>query len=319
MESTQMSRNRDRKYQLILFLVIGFAALSSAIKELNQIHAMTVEVGKMISEWSDAVIPSASARTPTIIKSCTANSLVQASEEFRWNGVVAPGQELEINGINGDIAAEPAPGNEVLVTAVKKSRRSDVNSVQIKVVPHAGGVTICALYPNDDGTTNTCEPGENNRQASGSKTRNNDVRVDFTVRVPQHVGFVGRTVNGDISATTLASNVVTRTVNGSIKISTSGYAEATTINGGISARLGDSAWPKSLEFTTLNGEITLDLPAGVSTDVEAQTLNGVISSDFPLGVTSMKNLKHLKGRIGSGGRELFLKTLNGSINLRLAS
>jgi hypothetical protein len=116
-----------------------------------------------------------------------------------------------------------------------------------------------------------------------------------------------------------ASNVVSSTVNGSIRISTSGYAEATTMNGEIAAKLGDANWPAALTFKTLNGEITLDLPADTSTEVKAETLNGTINSDFPMSLTSLTTRPLVSGRIGVGGRALFLKTLNGSINLRRAS
>jgi DUF4097 and DUF4098 domain-containing protein YvlB len=77
-------------------------------------------------------------------------------------------------------------------------------------------------------------------------------------------------------------------------------------------------WSSDLSFSTLNGGITLDLPANASAEVEAKTLNGSINSDFPLPTSNPRN-KHVKGRIGAGGRSLLLKTLNGSINLRMAS
>jgi len=47
-------------------------------------------------------------------------------------------------------------------------------------------------------------------------------------------------------------------------------------------------------------------------------LNGSINSDFPLTITEIKGKKTVRGTIGSGGRDLVLKTLNGSINLRIA-
>jgi hypothetical protein len=108
----------------------------------------------------------------------------------------------------------------------------DVNSVHIKVEQHEGGVTICALYPDDEGEY-SCElfrmvssmTWTGVRELGSRNVRNNDVAVDFTVHVPAQVGFVGKTVNGGISVTSLSGNVVTRTVNGSIKISTTGYAE----------------------------------------------------------------------------------------------
>src|SRR4030095_219016 len=170
--------------------------------------------------------------------------------------------------------------NEVHVVANKTSRRSDVDSVQIKVVQHSAGVTICALYPNESGYIGDCGhiSAESRNNSGNNNVKNNDVRVDFTVQVPARVGFIGATVNGDVSATALSGNVVTKTINGSIKISTTGYAEASTINGEISARVGDGNWTGPLEFKTLNGEINLDLPANVSTDVDAETLNGQINS-----------------------------------------
>ena len=320
--------NEKKSYQVILLLAVGLAAFSSAMKELNQIQSFTIETGRLIAEWSSAIVPTASARTLVVVETCTDRPLAQRSvdsDEFRWSGIIAEGAAIEIRGINGDIVAEPTTGSDVEVVAVKKARRSDLNSVQIKVVQHPGGVTICALYPTEDGgSSNSCEPGgldgsEQPHSSGNRNIRNNDVQVDFTVRVPARVGFIGRTINGEISATSLSSNVITRTINGSIKISTNGYAEAATINGQISARLGNTNWPKSLAFTTLNGGITLDLPANLSTEVEAQTLNGSIVSDFPLNLTNLNRGKQVKGRIGAGGRELVLKTLNGRINLRIAS
>lgn len=238
-----------------------------------------------------------------------------SSDEFRWSGRVASGGTAEVRGINGNISAEPSEGGEVEVTATKSARRSDPKGVEIRVVEHAGGVVICALYPNADGRTPTCSPdGEGH-----SNIRNNDVVVEFKVRVPRGVRFNGRTVNGNIETGALSSDVDARTVNGSISISAAGVASAKTVNGSISARLGRADWSEELEFKTVNGAITLDLPADTNTQVSAETLNGEISTDFPLTILGRVSRKHLNGTIGSGGRELSLKSVNGSIQLRRAS
>ena len=64
-------------------------------------------------------------------------------------------------------------------------------------MPHAGGVTICAVYPSRDARKpNECPPGDGGRM----NVQNNDVSVRFTVRVPAGVTFVGKTVNGEIEA-----------------------------------------------------------------------------------------------------------------------
>src|SRR5687767_4255220 len=86
------------------------------------------------------------------------------AQDFQWRGAVAQGRAIEIKGINGDIRAEPSGGNEVEVVAVKRAERDNPDSVRIEVVPHAGGVTVCAVYPSRDGQRpNECVPGEGGR------------------------------------------------------------------------------------------------------------------------------------------------------------
>ena len=147
-------------------------------------------------------------------------------------------------------------------------------------------------------------------------TQNNDVRVKFTVRVPQGVRFIGRTVNGDIEAASLTGPVSIKTVNGSASFSTSSYGDAATVNGSVKATLGSSDWTEELDFSTVNGSITIDLPADTSADVRASTVNGDISTDFPLTVTGRFTPRRLSGTIGAGGRALSLETVNGSVQLR---
>ena len=307
-----------KRYKFVLILLVGLAAYSSAIRDLNNLKETVAGIYEFTNSWIDAGLITANAKHISAEEtSCTASALLTqgSAPEFRWKGRVAPGLSVEIRGINGDISAEPASGDEVEVVANRKAARSDPNSVNLKVVEHPGGVTICAVYPSGDpDNPNTCEPG-----GGRMNMRNNDVQVDFSVRVPAGVNFNGHTVNGEIKANSLGGNVVTHTVNGAIQISTTGYAEAKTVNGEISAKIGDANWPDSLEFKTVNGEIVLDLPATINTEIKADTFNGEISTDFPLSLLGKMSRKHLSGRIGSGGRELVLKTLNGSIRLRRAS
>jgi hypothetical protein len=81
-------------------------------------------------------------------------ALSAATNDFNWSGRLAPGQTLEIKGVNGWVRAERASGVEAQVTANKTGRRSDPDSVRIQVVPHADGVTICAVYPSNDSRGN---------------------------------------------------------------------------------------------------------------------------------------------------------------------
>ncbi len=235
-----------------------------------------------------------------------------AQDEFRWSGRVSTGREIEIKGVNGGIRAEFTGGSEVQVMARKRSRRSDPDDVQIEVIEHGGGVTVCALYPSSRrGRSNECLPGSRGR----NDIRNNDVQVDFTVHVPAGVVLVARTVNGEIYAQSLESDVEAYTVNGDVEVSTTGFASATTVNGSIDARIGRVDGRAPIEFETVNGGITLDLPEGIDADLRAATVNGSIFSDFPLRITGRLSRRRLNGQIGDGGRSLELETVNGSIRL----
>jgi DUF4097 and DUF4098 domain-containing protein YvlB len=239
-----------------------------------------------------------------------------AAQDFNWEGRLAAGQTVEVKGVNGDVDAGPAAGELAQVTAVKKGRRSDPASVQVKVVEHSGGVTICAVYPTPAGKPpNECLPGEGGRMSVDK----NDVSVRFTVRVPPGVRFVGRTVNGGVAAEGLTGDVAARTVNGEVRLSTAGRrAEAETVNGSITAALGRANGTEPLIFKTVNGSITVELPAAANADLHATTVNGTIDSDFSLHGPTRISRRSLSGTIGSGGRELALDTVNGSIRIRQA-
>ncbi|MSR06416.1 MAG: hypothetical protein EXR93_05000 [Gemmatimonadetes bacterium] len=235
--------------------------------------------------------------------------------DFTWKGRLAKGKTIEIRGIRGAMRAELATGPDVEVSAIKTARRSDPEEVRIEVVEHEGGATICAIYPARRGKPdNECRPGGGGDNSS----ENNDVEVRFSIKVPAGVRFAGTTVLGDVTARDLKSDLELRTVNGGIDGTTTGYAEATTVNGSIDLVMGSAGWPRHLEYRTVNGGITIQVPDGIKADVEAQTVNGDIESDFPLTVSGRFGPRKLSGTIAGGGPLLSMRTVNGSIELRRA-
>src|SRR3989441_12684060 len=82
--------------------------------------------------------------------------------------------------------------------------------------------------------------------------------------------------------------------------------------------MGKASWTDGVEFRTVNGGITLDLPPSLSAEVRAETVNGEIFTDFPLTVTGKLGPRRVTGTIGGGGRQLAVSTVNGNIRLRKA-
>ena len=242
-----------------------------------------------------------------------ASPAVAQDQPFQWRGRLAEGQTIEIRGVMGDIDAVASSDAIVLVEASRRGRRSDPESVRLEVVQHDGGVTICAVYPTPRNARrkNECAPG-----GGSMSTQGNDVQVDFRVRVPAGVRFAGHTVNGDVAADGLASNVLAATVNGSVDVRTTGFAEASSVNGDITCRVGTNRFRDGVEFETVNGSITVQMPDGLNADFRASTVNGSIDSDFQILVTGKVSPRSVRGTIGEGGPELRLSTVNGSIRLQ---
>src|SRR3954470_9934695 len=122
----------------------------------------------MRTNWMASVVVS--------VAMLVAASPAAAQTDFQWHGQLTSGQAIEIKGINGDVRATASSSGEVEVTATRTARRSNPSDVRIEVLPHAGGVTICAVYPDHPGREpNRCEPGGGGH----SNTRDNDTVVHF--------------------------------------------------------------------------------------------------------------------------------------------
>ncbi len=238
----------------------------------------------------------------------------QQADDFEWQGQLRAGQAIEIKGINGSIEAGRASGQNVTVRATKRAGdKGNVADVTFEAVEHGGGITICAVYPSKDADKpNECAPGGKGRM----NVKDNDTRVSFTVQVPDGVNLVARTVNGGIEAERIGADVHAHTVNGNVEVTAAGHVWANTVNGSIDVRMGRAEWSGDLALTTVNGTITVSLPADVGAEVSASTVNGSIETDFPLTVQGRFGPKQLNGTIGGGGRELTLNTVNGGLRLR---
>ena len=223
----------------------------------------------------------------------TRSNTLNVQEETRWHGWIPSGQVVEVNNIHGNVRAEPAMGDEIEVIATKRGT-SDPGQVNIEVIEHKGGVTICAVYPNaDTGRPFECRPshGGGFRVASTSDSMTrirwdnggggdmmvNDLRVDFVVRLPKRLRFIGRTVDGDVSAHLLEQDV---------------------------------------EAHSVLGDVNVDLNSKPGAEVHAESAKGSVSSEFPLSMRCNGGHGMLaSGRVGRSHRTLRLKTDVGNIHL----
>lgn len=246
----------------------------------------------------------------------TAGTTSAASSDWAWRGPVAAGRTVDVRGLNGAIHAVRAAGRDLVVTAVKSARRGDPDAVRIEHYESGGTSFFCAIHPGmTAGSPNPCETRGSSGRDSGKDE--DEVEVEWRLEVPPGVRLIARTVNGDVAMRGLEGPIEVWTVNGSIDVGTDDVAEARTVNGDITARLGSGRLPHDLEFSTVNGSVRLALHPDVGAEVRASCLNGELASDFPLEVAGKRrwSQKRMHGTLGGGGALLSLSTVNGSIEL----
>jgi hypothetical protein len=227
--------------------------------------------------------------------------------EFDWSGSIPSDDQLDVRGVNGSIVASTVAGRTATVTAQIRANGGDPSSVDIQVVTHGDGVTICAIYPDVPGEpANSCEPG------GGEQNADSPVTVDFVVQVPADVRYTAVTVNGDLEATGQARPASLVTVNGSVTASTTSLLTVTTVNGSVDARLDAADLEGPWSLATVNGSVTARLPGTVSATVAGTVVSGTMFSDFPVTETAPGVWS---GTIGGGGPAIVMSVVNGSLAL----
>jgi len=129
-------QNNDKaSYRIVLLLVVGLTAFSSAMKELNQIQQLSLDASRLMAQWSGTIVPVEVPQTPqpppstTLVKSESCEMKQSApSVELPWLTHVAQAETNEIE----DTEA-PAVVKRSSDVKVKRVRRHEVDPRQFEV------------------------------------------------------------------------------------------------------------------------------------------------------------------------------------------
>ncbi len=253
-------------------------------------------------------------------------------DKWRWDGRVENGRWMSVHNINGSINFRPSTDNMVHLIAEKRAKPGnyDAREIHFEVVQEGGDVTICAVW-HDHGRCELHGYGRDTR----SSDENNRTSVDFTVMVPRSVRVGAHSVNGGVSVSDVGAEVGATTVNGGVAVknvsgpvrassvnggvdvgTAMGPVTATTVNGSVKARMSSLSGTDEMRFSTVNGSVTISVPAQFDANIRFDTVHGSIGSDFPITLSGRFGPKHASGTIGKGGREIRVSTVNGGIELR---
>ncbi|HUQ99874.1 MAG TPA: DUF4097 family beta strand repeat-containing protein [Gemmatimonadaceae bacterium] len=252
------------------------------------------------------------------------------TDTWRWDGRVDAGHWMNVFNINGTVDFLPSTDNMVHVLAEKRSNGREMDDIHFEVVQEGGNVTICAIWEDNA----RCE-ADGIETIHRNRNNENHSSVRFTVRVPRTLKVGAHSVNGGVSVRDVGAEVRANTVNGGVTVrntngrvrantvnggvdvnTTAGPVNAETVNGNVEAKMSTLQGDDDMTFKTVNGTVSIYVPARFDANFRFDTVHGGIDSDFPMNITGRFGPRHASGTIGNGGRDLRASSVNGSIELR---
>jgi hypothetical protein len=238
----------------------------------------------------------------------------QSEKPWTLNDQIPAGKWLRVRNVSGEVHVRASTSDKVEIVATKSWRRGDPRLVRIesRKAPD-GSILVCALWSEDA----TCTESGYHSNGENHSNRNNDVSVDFEVRLPKGVNVGAWSVNGEVSVDGATGEVEAGSVNGSVDATSSGGpVQASSVNGSVHARMGRASGDGDLDFSTVNGSVIAEFGEDIDANIELSTVNGRFQTDWPVTITGRVDPRHLRATLGKGGRRVRLSTVNGNVELR---
>ena len=248
-------------------------------------------------------------------------------KEVRFSSPNSP-KVFEIDNVFGSITVQGYAGNTVqlsvdqtLVAENRDDMREAEQYTQLRLTENDNHILAYAEAPYRDQ-----EYHHHHSHHFGYHAKYN-----LVVKVPFETDLILKTITeGDIQVDDVVGEFEIRNVNGSIRMDqVDGPCSAHTVNGPISVKF--RAVPDgNCDFKTINGDLTLSFPSEPHGDYRLKTFNGEMYSDFSFttlpanapirskkgSLTKIKSDGFVGVRIGAGGPEFKMDTLNGDITIR---
>ena len=241
---------------------------------------------------------------------------------------------IDVDLVNGSVTVIGDGGNTIRVDGervvhalnqeeVARAKREDVLDINEKD-------GVAQLYENG--------PFRNNDHSSeyhgfhDTSERQYNVAWNLTAHVPRETALQLRSVNGGIIAQDTSGHFEVRSVNGPLAMSNiAGSGNASAVNGTNTVSFRENPKADSA-ITSVNGKIDVTFQPNLSADFSLKTVNGGMYTDFestalasmpPTGTATKENGRFVyrnrgesRIRVGAGGPQIRIETVNGSIQIK---
>jgi len=220
-------------------------------------------------------------------------------DEFHQSYQLAAGARVEVQGINGSVEIESAPGSTAQVNVYRSARtREDLEFRKVLVEQTATSLVV---------------RGEKDQNGVG---RNRDVRQRVTLSLPRQIDLGVSGVNGRVGVGEIDGPVKLSGINGKVEVAQAmGYSNISGINGRVKitlARLGE----QGIHVSGVNGGVELFFAEDLNADLDVTGINGSVNPAVG-NVTILGKLdrQNFHAKIGGGGSPIKVSGINGHVKL----
>lgn len=268
---------------------------------------------------------------------------VVVREEKRFN--VTGDLDLDLATFDGAIRVRSWDRNEVLVEIEKRAEsQPEAEALEVRTTQEGNRIRIDARSPRVEREGihigNFTEPSVSLIVSVPQKLSLRAETGDGSIAVERLSGRIElRSGDGSVRAEEIAGSLTVNTGDGSVSlVNASGRAVLDTGDGSIDARgrfdglqvsTGDgsvsveadegSVMSEDWNVTTGDGSIAFRVPPGFNAEVDADSGDGTVRAEGATGLTTTRSEdedhESMRGRLGTGGRTVRLRSGDGSIRL----
>jgi len=253
-----------------------------------------------------------------VFTASAASAFAQQRADFRWEKALAAGSEVSLHNVSGNVTVRPSTTGRMEVIGVNHHADPKLH-VEVKETAH--GVAVCVVNDDDDWSCDERGLRSNSRNRGGWRYREDPGAIDLEVAVPVTSFLSAGSVSGDVTVTGLQGDVRAASVSGEVhleRIHSATSVSATSVSGNVRVQVEALTGRGDLHFSTVSGDVVLELPKALDADLSMSTVSGSIDSDYPLTLNGRFGRNKIAARIGNGGRTLDIGTVSGDVRLRAA-
>lgn len=223
-----------------------------------------------------------------------------SADQWSKSWTVSSGAELRLVTDRGNIHVTQIPGNSIHANITTDYWYISESEVEITASQDGNTVEIHVRVPEEH-----------------FHFFHHDARVDIELEVPAGSKLGLRTGFGKVRVSRFDGRVDAETGFGDMDAD--GRFESLSLRTGFGAIRAEASpgsritsdWRLSSGF----GHVTLRLPQNLNADIDARSGFGHVSCDLPITIAETNSHSSLRGRIGSGGPQLYIDTGFGSVRL----